>query len=144
VRTWMLLVYKVPNEPTSGRVFVWRKLKKLGAILLHDSVWVLPAAPRTKEQLRWLASEIVELDGEATVWESRLTLDVDEEKLVSRFDDAVDRQYREMLAGLRTKDRDLAALSRKYQQVRSQDYFNSEVGKRVREALAVADGGSKS
>lgn len=144
MRTWMLLVYKVPNEPTSGRVFVWRKLKKLAAVLLHDSVWVLPATPRTKEQLRWLASEIVEMDGEATVWESRLTLGVDEEKLVRQFTGGVDMQYREILAGLKAKDRDLAALSRKYQQVQAQDYFNSDVGRRVREALAEADGGSKS
>jgi hypothetical protein len=38
VRNWILLVYKIPNEPSAGRVFVWRKLKKLGAILLHDAV----------------------------------------------------------------------------------------------------------
>ena len=30
VRTWMLLVYNVPNKPTSSRLYVWRKLKKLG------------------------------------------------------------------------------------------------------------------
>jgi hypothetical protein len=140
----MLLVYKVPNEPTSGRVFVWRKLKKLGAVLMHDSVWVLPATPRTREQLRWLASEVTELDGEATVWESRLTTGPDEDKLVAQFEEAVDVQYREIQAGLRAKDHDLAALSRKYQQVQAQDYFNSEPGRRVREALAAAaDGGSK-
>ena len=144
MRTWMLLVYKVPNEPTSGRVFVWRKLKKLAAVLLHDSVWVLPSTPRTKEQLRWLASEIVELDGEATVWESKLALGVDEEKLVRQFTEGMDVQYREILAGLKAKDRDLAALSRKFQQVQAQDYFNSDVGRRVREALADASGGSKS
>lgn len=143
MRTWMLLVYKVPNEPTSGRVYVWRKLKKLGAVLLHDSVWVLPATPRTREQLRWLASEIIELEGEASVWESRLTLSGDEDKLVARFADGVDAQYREILAGLRAKDRDLAALSRKYQQAQLQDYFDSDVGRRVREALADANGGTK-
>src|SRR5882672_6873760 len=123
VRNWMLLVYKVPNAPTSGRVFVWRKLKKLGAILLHDSVWVLPATPRTREQLRWLANEITELKGEATVWESRLTLGIDEEKLIGQFTEAVELEYREILAGLKKKIRDLAALSRQYQQAKMQDYF---------------------
>jgi hypothetical protein len=67
----VLLIYRIPNAPTSGRVFVWRKLKKLGAILLHDSAWVLPATPQTTEHFRWLAAEIVELKGDATVWESR-------------------------------------------------------------------------
>ena len=142
MRTWMLLVYKIPNEPTSGRVFVWRKLRKLGAILLHDSVWVLPATPRTREQLRWLANEITELKGEATVWESRLTLGIDEEKLIGQFTEAVELEYREILAGLKKKIRDLAALSRQYQQAKMQDYFDCETGRRVRDALA-ADGGKK-
>lgn len=142
MRTWMLLVYKVPKEPTSGRVFVWRKLKKLGAILLHDSVWVLPATPRTREQLRWLANEITELNGDATVWESQLTLGIDEEKLVAQFTTAVESQYREILRGLKAKNRDLTALSRQYQQAKTQDYFNSDLGQRVREALA-ANGGKK-
>src|SRR5438477_6558598 len=97
----MLLVYKVPNAPTSGRLFVWRKLKKLGALLLHDSVWVLPATPHTREQLRWLASEIVELKGEATVWEARQALAADEDKLIARFTEAVEGPYREVLAELK-------------------------------------------
>jgi hypothetical protein len=138
----MMLVYKVPNEPTSARVFVWRKLKKLGAILLHDSVWVLPATSRTREQLRWLANEISELNGDATVWQSLLTLGIDEEKLIGQFTDTVETEYRKILAGLKEKDRDLAALSRQYQQAKMQDYFNSELGRRVRDALA-ANGGKK-
>ena len=136
----MLLVYNVPNKPTSNRLFVWRKLKKLGALLLHDSVWVLPANPHTREQLRWLASEIVELKGEATVWEARQALTADEDKLVARFNETVEDSYRELLAELKRKNRDLAAASRRYQQLRSQDYFNSQLGQRVREALIAAKG----
>ena len=134
----MLLVYNVPNKPTSGRLFVWRKLKKLGALLLHDSVWVLPATTHTREQLRWLASEIEELDGEATVWEARQALASDEEKLIARFEEAVEGPYRELLAELKRKGRDLAVLSRRFQQVQSQDYFQSQLGQRVRETLLAA------
>src|SRR5258706_14176494 len=99
----MLLVYKVPNQPTSGRVFVWRKIKKLGAILLHDSVWVLPATRRTREQLRWLANEIVELDGQASVWESSLIMGIDEETLIAQFTGAGDNQYAPILTDLESK-----------------------------------------
>lgn len=142
MRTWMLLVYNVPNKPTSSRLFVWRKLKKLGALLLHDSVWVLPATSHTREQLRWLASEIAELKGEATVWEARQILAADEEKLITRFDAAVAGWYRQLLADVKRKHHDLAAISRRYQQVRAQDYFNSRLGQRVREALLAAKGES--
>jgi hypothetical protein len=138
----MLLVYKVPNEPTAGRVYVWRKLKRLGAVLLHDAVWVLPATAHAREQLRWLAAEIVELRGEASVWESRLALGSDEDALVAQFRAAVDAPYKEILNALKRKDADLPALSRRYQQMRSLDYFNSEWGERVRAAFIAADGRS--
>ncbi len=51
-RAWVLLVYKIPREPTASRAQVWRKLKRLGALLLHDAVWVLPATPWTREQFQ--------------------------------------------------------------------------------------------
>jgi hypothetical protein len=139
----MLLVYKVPNEPTAGRVYVWRKLKRLGAILLHDAVWVLPAIPHTREQLRWLATEIAELNGEASVWESHLSHGPDEDVLVAQFREAVDGPYRDILDALKRKGADVGALSRRYQQVRAQDYFKSELGQRVREAFTAANGGQQ-
>jgi hypothetical protein len=139
----MLLVYNLPNKPTAGRVFVWRKLKQLGAMLLHDAVWVLPATPHTREQFRWLASEIEELKGDATVWECQQTLEADEERLVAQFARAVDLAYRQILAALKRKNRDLAAISRRYQQLQTQDHFKSELGQRVRQALLVAKGGGK-
>ena len=73
-KLWVLLVYKIPREPTASRAQVWRKLKRLGALLLHDAVWVLPATPWTREQFQWLAVEIGELGGEAHLWESHLLL----------------------------------------------------------------------
>jgi hypothetical protein len=64
---WLVLVYKIPREPAAGRVYVWRKLQRLGALLLHDAVWLLPDTPWTREQFQWLAVEIRELGGEALV-----------------------------------------------------------------------------
>jgi hypothetical protein len=140
-RLWMLLVYKVPREPTSSRAYVWRKLKKLGALLIHDAVWVLPATAWTREQLQWLSVEISELEGEALLWESRLTLNGQEESLVKLFQARVDTVYQEILDELEHKEADLIALSRKYQQVRAQDYFQSPLGTLVRTRLLIARGG---
>ena len=139
--SWVLLVYRIPREPTSSRATVWRKLKRLGALLLHDAVWVLPATPWTREQFQWLAVEIGELEGEAYLWESRLLLNGQEDALVRQFQARVDAAYQEILDGLEQDDADLVALSRKYQQVRAQDYFHSEVGIHVRKRLMSARGG---
>ncbi len=139
--SWVLLVYKIPREPTASRAAVWRKLKRLGALLLHDAVWVLPATPWTREQFQWLAVEIGELEGEAYLWESRLLLNGQAEALVQQFQARVESAYQEILDEVEREDADLVALSRKYQQVRAQDYFHSEVGIHVRKRLMSARGG---
>ncbi len=138
---WVLLVYKIPREPTASRAQVWRKLKRLGALLLHDAVWVLPATPWTREQFQWLAVEIGELEGEAYLWESHLLLNGQADALVQQFQARVDSAYQDILHELELGDADLVALSRTYQQVRAQDYFHSEVGIQVRERLMRARGG---
>jgi len=142
--SWVLLVYKIPREPTSSRATIWRKLKRLGALLLHDAVWVLPATPWTREQFQWLAVEIGELEGEAYLWESRLLLNGQAEALAQQFQDRVDSAYQEILGELEQQDADLITLSRRYQQVRAQDYFHSELGIHVRERLMSARGGFSS
>ena len=139
--TWVLLVYKIPREPTASRAAVWRKLKRLGALLLHDAVWVLPATPWTREQFQWLAVEIGELGGEAHLWESHLLLSGQADALVQQFEALVDEGYQEILDELEQDDADFIALSRKYQHVRAQDYFHSEMGTQVRKRLMNARGG---
>ena len=139
---WVLLVYKIPREPTSSRALVWRKLKRLGALLLHDAVWVLPATPWTREQFQWLTVEIGELGGEAYLWEAHLLLNGQAEALVQQFQARVDAAYQEILNEVEHDEADLVALSRRYQQVRAQDYFHSELGRHVRERLMSARGGT--
>jgi DNA-binding transcriptional regulator PaaX len=139
--SWLLLVYRIPREPTAGRVFVWRKLKQLGAIALQDAVWVLPQTLRTQEQLQWLASEITELQGEAVLWEADQLYATDTEALRRQFLEPVEAEYREIMAALKKKDRDLAALSKRFQEAHARDYFASELGRKTRNKLLTAGGG---
>lgn len=135
---WLLLTYKVPRDPTAGRVAVWRKLKQLAAVALQDAVWVLPANPQTREQFQWLAAEIEELEGEATLWESRLLNVGTESRMIARFNDPVEAEYREILRELKKRRPDLVSLSKRYQQIQVRDYFHLELGKKVRAALVAA------
>ena len=132
---WVLLTYHVAREPSAGRVGIWRKLKRLGAILVHDSVWVLPATPRTGEQFQWLAAEIRELGGDAWLWNASLAPGGQHESLVGQFMEQVDPIYGEIVAALQEPGADLAALSKRYQQARALDYFNSPLGAQARQAL---------
>jgi uncharacterized protein YdbL (DUF1318 family) len=65
---WVLLSYRIPREPSTPRIGVWRKLERLGVARLGDGLVALPADARTREQLDWLAEEIVEAGGTAMVW----------------------------------------------------------------------------
>lgn len=69
--TWVLLSYRLPREPSTPRIALWRKLKRLGVAQLADGLVVLPADARTREQLDWLAEEVLEAGGTAGVWLAR-------------------------------------------------------------------------
>lgn len=138
---WLLLAYKIPREPSANRVYVWRKMKQLGAALLHDAVWALPATPRTREQFQWLAAEVTELGGEVSYWAADQIYASDEHALQRQFEEQVDDIYRDILKELKRKGRDLAALSKRYQQAQRQDYFQSKLGQEVRDKLLTARNG---
>jgi hypothetical protein len=65
---WVLLAYRMPREPSAPRIAVWRKLDRLGVARLGDGLVALPSDARTREQIDWLADEIGEGGGSATVW----------------------------------------------------------------------------
>ncbi len=141
---WLLLIYKIPREPSAGRVSIWRKLKQLGAIALQDAAWVLPNTSRTREQFQWLSAEITELGGDAILFDADQAYAADSKSLQKQFVEPVNTEYREILAALKRKDRDLSALSKRFQNAQQRDYFNSELGPQTREELLAADGGRES
>jgi len=143
VKTWLLLVYRIPREPTAARVFVWRKLKQLGAVALQDAVWVLPATPRTQEQFQWLAAEISELKGEAVLWEADQLYATDVESVRRQFIEPVESEYGAILRALKKKKRDLPELSKRFQAAQSRDYFRSALSQQVRERLLRSQGDGK-
>ncbi|MGH3391958.1 MAG: Chromate resistance protein ChrB [Actinomadura sp.] len=65
---WVLMAYRIPREPSTPRIAVWRKLERLGVARLGDGLVALPADARTREHLDWLAEEIIEVGGSATIW----------------------------------------------------------------------------
>ena len=65
---WVLLSYRLPREPSTPRIAVWRRLRRLGAVQIGDGVSALPLDERTREQSDWLANDIEEAGGEAIVW----------------------------------------------------------------------------
>jgi hypothetical protein len=134
--SWLLFVYRVPNEPSARRVYIWRKLKALGALLLQDAIWVLPETPQTREQLQWLTTEVRDMEGgEATLWHAAEVFTGQDNRLVQQFSQYAHDQYQSILNELDQADADLPTLAKRYQHTKRLDYFHVALGETVRQRL---------
>ena len=90
---WVLLSYRLPREPSTPRITVWRQLERLGAARLGDGLVGLPADARTREQFDWLATEIRQADGTATVWLGAPASAVEEKAIIDGLRTARAAEY---------------------------------------------------
>lgn len=97
---WVLLNYRLPRVPSTPRITMWRKLRKLGVAQIVDGVVALPADARTREQFEWLAEEVVEFGGQAGVWLARCTSDDQERVLRAQMMEARAAEYAELVAAV--------------------------------------------
>lgn len=95
---WVLLSYRVPREPSSPRIAIWRKLRRLGVAQISDGLVALPADARTREQLEWVAAEAIDAGGSATVWLARPAAAAAERELAAGMAAARAAEYRGVAA----------------------------------------------
>jgi len=93
-----MLVYRLPREPSTPRIAVWRKLRRLGVAQLGDGLVALPADPRTREQLEWAAEEVTDNGGSAAVWLATPAARAQEARLAQAMADARAAEYRALIA----------------------------------------------
>jgi hypothetical protein len=65
---WILISYRIPREPSTKRIAIWRRLRRLGALQIGEGVAALPLNAQSREQFDWIASEVEDSGGEAIVW----------------------------------------------------------------------------
>ena len=92
---WLLLVYRVPSEPTRLRAAVWRRLKSIGAIYLQNSAAALPASRAAERAMRKLRSEILDMSGTATLLSCAVL--AGEKEIKAAFLAARDDEYAEIV-----------------------------------------------
>jgi hypothetical protein len=98
---WLLLIPQLPPDPAYLRVKVWRRLQRLGAVSVKNSVYVLPANEQSLEDFRWLLREVEEGGGEGMVCEAHLIDGLDDQEVEALFDSARDADYGEIVNRLR-------------------------------------------
>jgi hypothetical protein len=143
----VLLAYRLPREPSTPRTALWRKLRRLGAAQLLDGLAALPLDARNREQLEWLAEEVTEAGGEATLWIGELASRAQERELAAGMAGAVAAEYHavaESAGAARAQPpgrrrRTLGRLRRELRRIRAHDYFpppEREQAQRAVEELA--------
>jgi hypothetical protein len=144
---WVLLAYRLPRDPSTPRIALWRKLRRLGAAQALDGLAALPLDARNREQLEWLAEEVVEAGGEATIWVAELASSAQERALVNRIAETVAAEYLTVIADAEAayeeapgqRRRTLGRLRRELHRIRARDFFpppERELAQRAVEELA--------
>ena len=138
---WLLLLYSLPTHRNTERVAVWRRFKKIGALQLTTSTYLLPDQPAHYEHFQWLAKLIRDSGGEATLVRVREIEGVSNEKLVEMFNDARDKEYAVVGKALRALERsrktrandadELDRLTRQFRAIRGTDFFESARGQEI-------------
>lgn len=150
--SFILLVYKLPPQPTRLRIQAWRRLQAIGAVYLQDGVAAIPNRPDLDENARYLASSIIESGGTAILLRASGTGDHDEAEIEAKFRVAADSRMEELLANLERVGDGLSelgsldslaklddALKRErlaYLKARRLNYFGSDLESQVDSRLA--------
>lgn len=90
---WILLIHQLPPKPTNLRVRIWRKLQKLGAVAIKNSVYVLPANEKTNEDFQWLKQEIESAGGDVAVFRAGSVEGATDEEIIRVFRNARDEEF---------------------------------------------------
>ena len=128
---WVLLSYRLPREPSTPRITIWRKLKRLGVAQIADGVVALPADARTREHLEWIAEDITDAHGTATIWLAQPTTQAAERELAATMAAARTAEYTHVIteamaaAHLEAPERAAAArrLRAELRRINRRDYF---------------------
>ena len=137
---WVLLAYRMPREPSTPRIAVWRKLRRLGAVQLVDGFVALPADATTIEAFDWLADEVIEAGGEAWTWRAQPGSKREQAALRERVSAAVIEEYRALVAevqdlGTAGSRRTIDRLRRDLRAIESRDRFGVRERDQARAAV---------
>src|SRR5262245_2966748 len=82
---WLVLVHRVPPKPDYLRVKLRRRLARLGAVPLKNSVYVMPNTDEALEDLQWLSREIEADGGDAVICDAKFLRGVTDDEVESLF-----------------------------------------------------------
>src|ERR1044071_5294478 len=95
--SWLVLIHQLPPEPSYLRVKVARRLARIGAVQIKNTVYVLPVTDSCREDLQWAIGEIREGGGEANLFESKFLDGISDADVERRFNEERNADYDALL-----------------------------------------------
>jgi hypothetical protein len=151
--TWLLLIHQIPTSPPYLRVKIWRKLQKIGAVAVKGSVYALPRSDESVEDFHWIAREIMESKGDASVCEATFIEGISNDELIGLFRKARESDYEQLVKEAQTADRELKAIQKtgdqaigvagrvaklrqRLTEIQGIDFFSCTAGKQAESAVS--------
>ena len=152
---WLLLIHQIPPKPDYLRVKIGRRLQRVGAVPVKNSVYVLPDVAQAYEDFQWIRTEIIDGGGDASICRADFVDGLTSDQLRHMFRSARNADYaeiaaaaRELWAAIRRRDAasrparpddDLARLQKRFAAVAALDFFAAPERRMAEEALGVAE-----
>ncbi len=150
--TWLLLIHQIPPKPDYFRVKIWRRLRKIGAVAIKQSVYVLPDNESTREDLSWIVKEIDDGGGTASLCRTVFIEGLSNNRIRTLFQTARDEDYKEIARETQVlldvfKDGEsakedvfknktkLSRLRHRFEEVKEIDFFRAPGQKTARKAF---------
>jgi hypothetical protein len=150
---WLLLLHQIPPKPAYFRVKIWRRLQRLGAVAIKNSVYALPRNDQSQEDFQWVLREIVAGGGDASICEARFVDGLTEEQLQAMFHAARDADYLQLAeearhlaerlpadAGRTMLDNEVVRLKRRLDDINAIDFFGAPGREAAEGMLASLEG----
>lgn len=146
---WIVINYNLPTEPSRLRVAIWRGLKKIGAVNIQQSMWVLPYSKENYSALEKISQDIESNNGETLLMESMFFDKRHEERVITLVNEKRDEEYREFInecgkylkeiekeisikkftfAELEEEEEELQKLISWYEKIEARDFLHSPEG----------------
>ncbi|MFJ4294152.1 chromate resistance protein ChrB domain-containing protein [Cupriavidus sp. NPDC089707] len=139
--SWALLIVTLPTSGATARMRIWRAVKTIGCAALRDGAYLLPAGDEQLAQLRELADEARQEDGQAWLLNVHAANPEDEAAFRALFDRSAD--YAELQVALSDARKSLSDQSsadlnrvlrrhrRAYEAIRAIDFFSNDASTRA-------------
>lgn len=90
---WILITHQIAHDAPNLRVKVWRDLKKHGAVLFKNAVYVLPYNKQHEEIMQWLCKQIKDSGSDASLFVTESLDKKQDEEIIKTFHEVCDKEY---------------------------------------------------